>query len=81
MAGHEFDRLVSLRCLICGYETAAVDLPIPTLDRAMLRAAFANSEMAPEWDARLQPQCPRCRRTRLVLDIGSLDRSPEDATV
>lgn len=78
MAGHELDRTISMRCLVCGYKTAEVDLPLPTLDRPMLFAALAKAGRgAPEWDAGLEPYCPRCHRSRLILDIGSLDRQSE----
>ena len=81
MDGHDFDRTISMHCPICGYETSEVDLPLLLLDRAMLRAALAKTRSAPEWDAGLEPHCPRCHRSRLLLDIGSLDRRSEGVPV
>jgi hypothetical protein len=81
MDRHDLDRTISMHCPICGYKTSEVDLPLPTLDRALLRAALAKTRSAPEWDAGLEPHCPRCHRSRLLLDIGSLDRQPEHAPV
>ena len=62
--------LVSLHCLLCGHQTAEVQLPIPKLDRAALRAALAETspDTQPRWDAALRPMCPRCHG-RLILDI------------
>ena len=62
--------LVTLHCLLCGHQTAEVQLPITTLDRAALRTALAETspETQPQWDAAMRPMCPRCHG-RLLLDI------------
>lgn len=63
-------RLISLYCLLCGYQTANVRLPIAGLTRTALRAALAAEapETQPRWNATLAPLCPRCPG-RLILDI------------
>lgn len=75
------DRAISMHCPLCGYTTAAVTLPVMTLDRPTLRAALANARPldAPRWDAALEPHCPHCHHSRLLLDIAPLDRIPEPA--
>lgn len=79
MASQRSDRAISMHCPVCGYVTAAVTLPLVTLDRPTLRAALANARPsdAPQWDAALEPHCPRCHHSRLLLDIAPLEQPEE----
>ena len=82
MESDRSDRAISMHCPLCGYTTAAVTLPLVTLDRPTLRAALAKAQPwdAPQWDAALEPHCPRRHHSRLLLDIAPLEQ-PEELPV